>query len=248
METKHTAGVTYVALYRASSDDIRGSFMGAVFCQKSSAQEFRDIHGGRIIKEFTQELCNRYSHLLIFEHAVDVCERTGSILLVNNFPKESKKTLSQIQYLQKRGVRYVETEHPQDSEFVKGIKLLQANEKKRAAIKKSIDEIKKNIERDGFHISKAGRRITSLGTPENLTSKYVSRAVEAKKRNALENLNNCRAIAYVELLLPKKLTLAAMAGRLNKNNLPTSRGGAFSSKTVSNLIILYGKTREIESV
>tara|TARA_R110000803_G_scaffold78075_4_gene143146 strand:+ start:4701 stop:5372 length:672 start_codon:yes stop_codon:yes gene_type:complete len=205
------------------------------------------MYGGTILKEFEEEVSGTSLNRVIFEQVVDLCAGTGSILLVHKLSRLSRNGLSTIAYLQKRKVRYIEAVSPGDSEFVKGIKLLQAkeeNDERKGNIKSGLDQIKRNIEENGFHISKAGNRITSLGNPQNLSRDGVKKSAEVRKKKAMDNPNNKRAIAMLELLLLQKISLQKMADHLNSTGFITSQGSTFSPTAVSNLLHLFGKTRK----
>ena len=236
---------TYVALYRISTNKDRQAL--SLPFQKESVHKFISMYGGEVLEEFEEEVSGTSYDRVVFERVVDMCSGTGSILLVHKLSRLSRNGLSTIAYLQERGVRYIEAVSPGDSEFVKGIKMLQAkeeNDERKSNIKSGLDQIKRNIAENGFHISKMGNKITSLGKPENLSAEGVKKSVEVRKKKALDNPNNKRAIAMCELLLLQKLPLYKMANYLNENDFFTSTGKGFTPTAVSNLLKLYGKTRE----
>ena len=172
---------------------------------------------------------------------------TGSVLLVAKLSRLSRAGFSTIAYLDKKKVNYIESTSPNDSSFVKGIKLLQAkeeNDERRDNIKRGLDQIKRNIKKNGFHISKSGRKITSLGAPGNLTKEGLKKSAEVRRKKALENKNNLRAKAMIELLVKQKMTLKEIANHLNSKGFKTSTGKEFKSMTVSNIADMYGIHRE----
>jgi len=236
---------TYIAYYRVSTSSERQSL--SFDFQRESVNKFLEIYGGTVIKEFKEEISGSTNNRKLFNQAVDLCARNGYILLVHKLSRLSRGGLSTIAYLEQQGVKYIEAVSPKDSSFVKGIKLLQAREEnleRKDAIKRGMAQIKRNIAANGFHVSKSGNRITSLGAPENLTDQARRKAVESNRRKALNNNNNLKAKALIELLIPNELSLKAMADYLNQKGFKTSTGKEFMAMSVSNLIKLYGLDRK----
>ena len=93
--------------------------------------------------------------------------------------------------------------------------------------------IKSKIEEKGYHISKSGNRITSLGSPQNLSQDGRAKSIETRRLKALHNPNNKRAYGMVKMLSDK--TLKQTADFLNENGFPTSTGKQFTPMAVSNL-------------
>ena len=109
-------------------------------------------------------------------------------------------------------------------------------------VKDSLAEINSNIKINGYHLSKSGNKITSLGTPENLTQSGRDKSIETRRKKALENPNNKRAHSVICLLKMKEnASLNGIATFLNKNEFLTSQGKSFSATQVSNLMRLYEK-------
>jgi len=61
------------------------------------------------------------------------------------------------------------------------------------------------------------------------------KGTEAIKRKANQNPNNQRAMAYIEMMIPKHYTLEQMANELNNSGFKTSRGKEFTPMQVSRL-------------
>ena len=136
-------------------------------------------------------------------------------------------------------MKYLASESPNDTPLVRDIKLAVASDERHKIVDRTVsalDSIRANIERDGFHITKEGKRITELGNTDNLGGeRAVARSVEARQRAARNNPNNVRARAVVPLLLDKGMTTRQAAEWLNANGFQTSTGKEFSSVQVSRL-------------
>jgi len=235
---------TYVVLYRISTTSDRQSL--SLPFQKESIKRFIEIYGGNILKEFEEEASGASFDRVVFDKVINLCRDTGSILLVHKLSRLSRGGFITIARLQRNKIEYIEATSPYDSEFVKGIKLLQAkdeNDERKDNIKRGLDQIKRNIYLQGFHISKAGNKIKSLGSPKNLNQKGRDKSIIVRRQKAVNNSNNQRAIAIVDLLLLQDLYLHQMATHLNSKNFKTSTGKNFTPTAVSNLIKLYDRTR-----
>jgi hypothetical protein len=149
--------------------------------------------------------------------------------------------------LEENGIPFIESDSPHDSEFSKHIKFLVAKEEKdktKRRVKDALGQIKVNIKDNGYHITKEGKKITSLGTPENLSDKARERSIRVRKAKAISNLNNVRAYAMASRMRSDN-SLNKIAEALNKGGFKTSRGNKFYASQVKNLIELYeGQERE----
>lgn len=83
------------------------------------------------------------------------------------------------------------------------------------------------------------RQGKTLGTPANLTKEAIKKGNEARHQNALDNAENRRAIAIINLLRSQKKSLQSIADYLNTNGFCTSKGSKYYPSSVSNLINLY---------
>ena len=235
---------TYVELIRVSTTFDRQSLSPEF--QKEANQRFINNYGGKIVASFVEEFSGTKMNRTVFNKAVQAAIDTNSVLLVAKLARLSRAGLAIIGYLDERKVNYIEAVSPHDSSFVKGIKLLQAkeeNDERKDNIKRGLSQIKRNIRNKGFHISKNGNKITKLGSPKNLTEEAREKSILSRRKKALENKNNLRAKAMVELLIDHGMTLRQMADYLNDKEFYTSTGKMFKAMSVSNLISLYGITK-----
>ena len=247
MEKDHLyPGATYVALYRVSTSNERQAL--SVPFQKEGVKNFINRYKGNLIEEFYEEITATIVTRKELEAAIKLCLDTDSSLIVNDLSRLSRAGIEAVYMLDKAKVRYFEISSPYDSKFNKNLKLIQAendNTTRKKYIKQSLDQIKRNIKKDGFHVSKVGNRITGLGNPQHLTEDARDNSILERNKRARDNPNNKKALTVVKLLLPQKLTLGAMANFLNANDFNTSKGNNFTATSVSNLLRLYGVNREV---
>jgi DNA invertase Pin-like site-specific DNA recombinase len=229
----------YVVYYRASTESQRDGL--GLDSQKSAVEKFIMRFGGEVIEEITEIISGGSLNRVEFDRALELAKGTGSTILVHKIDRLSRSGFMTIALLEQEGVPFIETESPNDSPFSKNIKFLVAKEERDRTKKRvtdALDEIKKNIERDGYHVSKAGNTITSLGSPKNNLSKEGrEKSLTTRLDKALNNPNNRRAIAAIRLM--ENPTLRAAAIFLNENGFLTSTGKTFGATQVKNLIELY---------
>lgn len=230
----------YVAYYRASTESQRDGI--GLEVQKSSVEAFVKSYGGTIVEEVSEIISGGAQVREGFDKALELCKKHSAVLLVHRIDRLSRAGFMTIAKLEEKGVPFIEADSPHDSEFSKNIKFLIAKEEKdktQRRVKDALGQIKANIESDGYHITKAGDRITSLGNPQNLSDMARERSKVIRKAKAIANENNRRAYAMASRMKSNKSTLKQIADYLNKNGFETSRGNKFYPIQVSNLIKLY---------
>lgn len=233
-------GRKYIAYLRASTEHQRDGI--GLDVQNSAIERFISIHGGEVIEQVSEIVSGGAVHREGFDRALSLCKKHDAILLVHRIDRLSRAGFMTIAKLEEEGIPFIEADSPHDSEFSKNIKFLVAKEEKdktRRRVTDALAQIKENIEKDGYHITKEGKRITSLGSPENLTEIARERSKKVRKAKALANKNNRQAYAMASRLRKSGMSYGKIAEELNKGGFETSRGNSFYAIQVSNLIKLY---------
>lgn len=228
----------YVVYYRASTEK-QDDGLG-LDAQRTAIERFIKNYGGKVTKEVKEIISGSSSLRLGFNEALDYAKNTGATLLVHRIDRLSRSGFMTIALLEEQKVPFIEADAPNDSAFSKNIKFLVAKEEReklQSRVTDALAEIKSKIEDQGFHISKSGNRITSLGSPENLSDSGREKSIETRRLKALHNPNNKRAYSVVTMMEGK--TLKQVATFLNSNGFPTSTGKQFTPMAVSNLKKLY---------
>jgi DNA invertase Pin-like site-specific DNA recombinase len=228
----------YVVYYRASTEKQEDGL--GLDAQKTAIERFIKNYGGKVTKEVKEIISGSSSIRLGFNEALDYAKTTGATLLVHRIDRLSRSGFMTIALLEQEKVPFIEADAPNDSAFSKNIKFLVAKEEReklQSRVTDALSEIKSKIEKKGYHISKSGNRITSLGSPQNLSQDGRARSIETRRLKALHNPNNKRAYGMVKMLSEK--TLKQTADFLNENGFPTSTGKNFTPMAVSNLKKLY---------
>jgi DNA invertase Pin-like site-specific DNA recombinase len=229
----------YIAYYRASTESQRDGI--GLDVQIAAVGRFLEIYGGRVIDTVSEIISGGAQTRAGFDKALNLCKQHDAILIVHRIDRLSRAGFMTIARLDEEGIAFIEADSPHDSDFSKNIKFLVAKEEKdktQRRVKDALGQIKENIERDGFHITKEGRSITGLGSPQNLTEKSRERSKIVRRAKAISNENNVRAYALASRLRATH-SLRKIADALNKGGFKTSRGNQFYPIQVSNLIKLY---------
>lgn len=228
----------YVAYYRASTEHQRDGI--GLEVQKEAVARFVQTYGGTVIATEEEIISGGAQTREGFDRALQTCKKNNATLIVHRIDRLSRD-FNTIGRLESEKISFIEADSPFDSGFSKNIKFLVAKEEKdktQRRVKDALDQIKSNIDRDGYHITKEGKRITSLGSPQNLTEKARERSKTVRRAKAIANENNRRAYAMASRLRPTH-SLKQIATALNKGGFKTSRGNQFYPIQVSNLIKLY---------
>lgn len=230
---------TYITYLRASTEKQRDGL--GLDAQRRSINNFIKNFGGEIIEEVSEIVSGGSLDRKGFDKALSLCKEHGAILLVHRIDRLSRSGFYTLAQLEEGGIPFIEADSPHDSELSKNIKFLIAKEEREKIQKRISDtlaEVKHKIKNDGFYVTKAGKKITSLGTPANLSDKARERSAFVRNTKAKANDNNLKAHAVVDRMRENS-SLLQMATYLNKHNFKTSRGGKWYPASVSNLIKLY---------
>lgn len=228
----------YVVYYRASTEKQRDGL--GLDAQKQAINKFLENYGGKVLDTVEEIVSGGALNREGFGKALELAKQTGATLLVHRIDRLSRSGFMTIALLEQENVNFIEADAPNDSDFSKNIKFLVAKEEKekiQSRVKGALAEINTKIEENGYHISKSGNKITSLGTPENLTNLARTNSIISRRKKALTNTNNMKAFSVVKLMQGE--TLRGVASFLNDNGFLTSTGKQFAPTSVSNLKKLY---------
>lgn len=230
----------YVGYYRVSTEEQGNSGLG-LSSQKSAVNNFA-LTNGILLSEYQDVESGSSESRYGIERAIEDCRRTNATLLVKELSRITRGGFKYRQMLEENNINYIEVNSPHDPELVKEIKFSLAKEERnkiRERTKDSLNQIKDKLIRGEKHVSKSGRVITSLGTPENLTKEGTLKSIEVRKQKALNNPNNKRAGVLIVELREKGCTYQEIANRLNEYGFKASKGGKFSDTQVIRLYNRY---------
>ena len=232
--------MNYVGYYRVSTEKQEKSGLG-LSSQKQHVRHYVRSVNGNLVGEFTEVQSGGDVDRKILKEAIELALQHSAIIVVKRLDRLSRDGFHISNKLESLGLSYIDCESPNDTGLVKNIKLAVAKEDKEkigARIGDALNQIKKNIEENGHHITKAGKKITSLGNKENLNNEMaIKNSVATRKAKALTNPNNIRAKAVIDLMKGYGETTYAVVKFLNSNGFRTSRGNEFSQTSVKKLYL-----------
>lgn len=231
----------FVPYYRVSTEKQGQSGLG-IEAQKSYVREYC-LNNGTILEEFTDVFSGGSDEREGLLNAIELCKTSGAVLVAYDITRISRGGLNVRYILEKSQIKYIGALSPHDSSFSIGIKFEVAKEEKERISRnttKALKEINKKIEKQGFYVTRAGKRITSLGGNGIISEKALQRAAEVKRDAAKKNPNNKQAYTLIKILREENgKSLRAIAGILNEHGYTTSQGSSFSATQVSRVYNLY---------
>ena len=226
----------YVAYYRVSTKKQGESGLGL-------EAQVRMVEGyarnGVIIKEFTEkETGTSKRERPILAEAIEMCKETGAKLLIAKLDRLARD-VHFISSLSRTGVDFICCDNPNANKLTINL-LASVAESEAEAIsartKAGLASIKERIRKDGMYLSRSGRNITSLGTPENLTDEGRRKSGEVIRQRFKNNRNTRMARPYASELKDKGLELIEIADKLNSNGFITATGRQFNKFSVYRLM------------
>ena len=230
----------YVAYYRASTESQRDGI--GLEVQRQAVSRFIKQYGGTVVAIEEEIISGGAAIRDGFDRALQLCKLNSAILIVHRIDRLSRAGFMTIAKLEDEGIPFIEADSPHDSDFSKHIKFLVAKEEKdktKQRVKDALGQIKANIDINGYRITKEGKRITSLGNPQNLSDEARERSKRTRRAKAIADQNNVRAYAMTSRMRESGHSLKSVADALNKGGFKTSRGNMFYPIQISNLIKLY---------
>tara|TARA_R110002051_G_scaffold228401_1_gene290635 strand:- start:1758 stop:2462 length:705 start_codon:yes stop_codon:yes gene_type:complete len=228
----------FIAYYRVSTQKQGKSGLGLA-AQKSSVNGYL-TNDCEVISEYREVESGTRNNRAELNRALLECEETGATLLIAKLDRLSRNA-SFILKLRDSNVNFIAVDNPDINNLTVGILALVAQdeaERISSRVTSALSEIKVNISRDGYHVSKSGNRITSLGK-DNLTDSIRSKGIEAIKRKAMDNKESKKAGALILSLKKSGNSFYAIAKVLNNSGFVTPRGKSFSQIQVRRLYDRY---------
>lgn len=226
----------YVAYYRVSTKRQGDSGLG-LEAQKRMVEGY--VRNGIIIKEFTEkETGTSKRERPILAEAIEMCKETGAKLLIAKLDRLARD-VHFISSLSRTGVDFICCDNPNANKLTINL-LASVAESEAEAIssrtKAGLGSIKERIKKDGSYLSRSGRRITSLGTPDNLTDEHRRKGGDVISQRFKNNRNTRMARPYAMELRGRGLELTDIAEKLNSNGFITATGKQFNKYSVHKLI------------
>jgi DNA invertase Pin-like site-specific DNA recombinase len=215
----------FVAYLRVSTARQGRSGLG-LEAQREAVQRFVVARGGNIIApEFVEVETGKRNDRPELVKALKRCRLTGATLVVAKLDRLSRNAAF-LMTLRDSGVDFVAADLPEANTMTVGVMAVVAQHEREAI-----------SARTKAALAAARKRGTSLGglraaAPD--ISRFQDSAVLAIRRKALEAAEERREI--IEALASERLSMNAMAARLNEASVRTSRGGRWTATAVKRVI------------
>ena len=227
----------YVAYYRVSTEKQGKSGLG-LGDQVDIVNNYTS-NKGELIKEFTEvETGTNKRHRKKLNDAIDMCKKENATLVIAKLDRLARN-VAFISSLMDSNVEFVACDLPSANRMT--IHILAAVAENEAELissrtKASLKQIKDKIKRDGYYMTKEGRRIESLGSSDNLTQDARAKGVRVRQEKARKNKNSMLAKPFAESLRNNGSSYRKISSILNENGFPAPKGGLWFAMSVKNLI------------
>ncbi len=210
----------YIAYYRVSTDKQGASGLG-LEAQRSDVRRF--IQPENIDLELTEIESGKKAQRPVLNEAIELCRKHGATLLIAKLDRLARN-VSFVSTLMNSGIKFIAVDMPSATELTIHIYSAIAEDEAKRISKRT---------KDALAVKKA--QGIKLGSPQNLTNASRELAIKSIKSKAVNNENNIRAKAMINLLKVQGFTLQAIANKLNASGFKTSKGGQFAPMQVKRL-------------
>ncbi len=220
----------YVAYYRVSTQKQGSSGLG-LDAQRQTVRNF--IGQNNLIAEFTEIESGKNDRRVELQNAIEYAKSHNATLIIAKLDRLSRN-VSFIFQLRDSRVDFICCDIPDANTMTIGIFALLAQQERELIserTKKALDAKKQR----GF----------KLGKPDNFTDEMRKKGREVYHRKAMENENNIRAFAFIQVLRQQKLTYRAIAAKLNETGFKTSTGNHFYAMSVKQIYDRYAKNQGV---
>ncbi len=158
------ANEKYVTYFRVSTDKQGESGLGIAEQERSVAQITKN---GKVVATFTEFESGKNNKRKEINNAIAACKANNATLVVARLDRLSRR-LSFIVMLRDSEVKFICADDPSMNSLTINIKASFAEEERENIsrnTKRGLSSIKHNFATIGYHITKQGKKITSLGNP-----------------------------------------------------------------------------------
>lgn len=214
---------TYISYLRQSTMKQEVSGLGIEAQQEIIKNHLKD---GNIIAEFIETESGRKNDRPKLIEALDMCHKTNSILVCAKLDRLSRR-VSFVSRLLESDVEILFCDFPQANKLI-------------LHIISSIAEYEANLisTRTRQSLSAKRNRGVKLGKAENLLSNHqqaIENSIKTNKEKALNNDNNKRAVALINMMVKDGKRFSEIARSLNNQGFRTSKGCFFQVIQVQRL-------------
>lgn len=211
----------YVTYFRVSTDKQGESGLGIAEQERSVAQITKN---GEVIASFTEFESGKNNKRKEINNAIAACKANNATLVVARLDRLSRR-LSFIVMLRDSEVKFICADDPSMNSLTINIKASFAEEERENIsrnTKRGLSSIKHNFETIGYHITKQGKKITTLGNPRMSDKEYAKQAMSAAAKNRVYTKKNPLAIELIKSYALNGLAAKEIKAKLEANNIDLS--------------------------
>lgn len=235
----------YIAYYRVSTKEQGISGLGLESQRDAVRQFVSSTPGGDLVAEYTDVESGTKRERAGLKEAIQHAFNVKAILVVKRLDRLSRGGYKLMFELEELGIKFIESDSPNDNDLVREIKLSLARDEARKVSERTsaaLSVIKKRISNGEEYISKSGKPVTQLGNPGNLNDKALANSIASRQRKAFDNEDNRRAGAFIVGMYNAGLSFYAITKKLNEGGFKTSTGGTFSQGQTKRLYERFSKS------
>ena len=210
----------YVAYYRVSTQKQGRSGLG-LYAQKAGIDAFC---GDGLIGDFIEIESGGKTSRKELAKAIELCQKENAKLIAYRLDRVLRN-LEILVALRLNKVMFTALDCLNDSDMIINIKAALAE-----------DELRKISERTRAALHQKKARGFTLGKPENFCDEGRRKGTAVGKEAARMNPANQQAAELIRLYQRDKLTMRAIAERLNKTGFRTRKGKLFQAESIRRLI------------
>lgn len=220
----------YVAYYRISLKDENKQRGLGLLAQRTTVCNYISSNGGKLIAEYSERESGKLDNRIALNYALKECREHNATLVIAKLDRLSRN-VSFVFSLRDAGVDFVACDLLQFNTLTLAVFCAMAQQERElisSRTKAALNELK--------------RSDVELGMPMNLINnldKAIKKSIQTRKMKALNNENNIKSFAVIQLLRENNVSLNACAKYLNEMEFLTSTSKKHTATSVKNLIQLY---------
>jgi DNA invertase Pin-like site-specific DNA recombinase len=216
----------FVALYRVSTGKQQRSGLG-LEAQREAVTSYLNGGGWKLVAEFEETISGRYADddRPVLTRAIEACRVHKARLIVSRLDRLGRDA-SWLLGLEKRGIDFVVASSPHVNRLTIGVLALVAEDERGTISVRT---------KQALAVRRA--RGLPLGNPSNLANQAVGQVngANANHTKAQSRARDLRS-TVAEIRADGATSLREIAAGLNDRNIPTARGGSWSSTQVHRLL------------
>ena len=234
----------YVIYTRVSTKEQGSSGLG-LDAQLDACRKYVEQKGGEVIGEFYDVKSGSSRKRYGLTSALSMAKEFSATIVFSKFDRLSRES-EYAHSIRNSGVQLYFLDFPEINSLLFGILISVAQYEKELGQKRTkdaLDQIKRNIERDGYYTSKKGNAITQLGHKKGEAHVEEAQLASAEARKAIisNNQDRRRQWLLIKDLRSRGDSLEAIVSTLNATGEKTPKGGAWSKGQVSAALNSWGR-------